>query len=90
MNVKIAAFLIVIVLGIVFPILGMSNCEFENAATMAVKNCHFDHPVLAAYAEFYWGWFMLSPMMLFLPIIAYLFFLKWIYKFLGTIFTRHT
>jgi len=54
------------------PILAMLNCEGFNEGSMAVETCFIDSDLIRGYANFYYGWLVISSFVLFIPIIIYI------------------
>jgi len=72
MNRKRVFTLVTYMVAFLLPILGMMNCSGFNAANGAVQECYIDASFLRSYANFHYGWIMISSFIFFLPIIIYI------------------
>jgi hypothetical protein len=71
------------------PIIGMMNCSGWNEGSMAVKSCAVDSPFLRSYANFYYGWLLLSAFMIGAPILAYGGIIVFITRFISKKFIKN-
>ncbi len=56
----------------VLPILGMMNCSGWNEGSMVVESCIIDGTIFRAYADFYYGWLLISAFMAGAPILIFI------------------
>jgi hypothetical protein len=54
------------------PILGMMNCSGWDEGSMTVESCMIDGAIFRAYADFYYGWLLISAFMVGAPILLFI------------------
>lgn len=78
-NIKI----VILFIGLVLPVLGMLNCSGFNEGSGSVRSCIIDCTFLREYANFYFGWLVISAFAIFIPVFVYIGFVIFMANFIS-------
>jgi len=86
MTKKTIAKIFVYFIGLVMPILAMLNCNGFDGGNMKVSHCFIDSSLIRSYADFYFGWLLISSFMVFIPVIIYVGIVVLVAKYFSKVF----
>ena len=69
--------------GVILPILGMMNCSGWNEGSGTVASCLIGGGFMAVYANFYYGFMLISAFALLIPLIIYISILIFLHSFIS-------